>query len=437
MITDDQLSHSKQLYEDLQQYLVNGVSSSFHKAAVEQFPISFDHGKGSHLYDIDGHEYIDYVLGFGPLILGHAPSSLANVIYQQAQKGSLFSAPFRELLELSKQLTKIIPCAEQVSYQNTGTESVMHVFRLARAYTGKEKIVKFEGHYHGWSDEQKISIDAATLDELGNRLRPNKIHGSLGQPDNAGDNVIVLPWNDLGALEECFKRHANEIAGIIMEPFMCDSGPIFPKKGYLEGVRKLTTKYHIVLIFDEVITGFRLSLGGAQEYFGVTPDLATFAKSVAGGYPLSLICGKKEIMNCGVASSGTFNANPIVVAAALQTLKELQQPGTYEKFNRLATMLTDGVKALANKHHLAVYSKPVGSICTLEFGFTEKDPIVDLRDLLRRSDLDMYNKFYLLCRQHGIRVAGKRGRIYLSTAHTEEDIATTLKAFDDIFGELA
>lgn len=427
---------SKKIFDELKEYLVDGVSSSFHKTPIEEYPIAIDHGKGSHVVDVDGNEYIDYVAGFGPMILGYCPLAVNEAVRKQLEKGSQFSAPTEDLLKLSKKLVDIIPCAEMVSYQNTGTEAVMYALRTARAYTGREKIVKFEGHYHGWSDEEKISIDAALLSELGPVNRPYKIKGSYGQPDNAGDNMIVLPWNDLKALEKTFQAQGNEIAAVIMEAFMCDSGPVVPKKGYLEGVRELTEKYGIVLIFDEVITGFRMALGGAQEYFKVTPDLATFAKAVAGGYSLAVIAGRKDIMKCGVHPSGTFNANPIAVAAANATLEELSKEGTYERLEALGTRLSDGLQTLGKKYGKPLYTVAMGGIAVLEFGFTKEDPITDLRDCIARCDTKTYDRLYLKAREQGIRLTYKRGRIYISTAHTEEDIDTTLEIFDRIFAEL-
>lgn len=425
------LDGSKALYERLTRTLVDGVASSFHKYEDEEFPIAIASGHGSHITDVDGNDYIDYVLGFGPLILGHAPEPIVKAVSEQISHGSLYSAPTESLAKLSETLVEIIPCAEMVSFQSTGTESVMHAFRVARAHTGKDKIVKFEGHYHGWSDEQKVSIDARYLDEMGGRRNPRKILMTPGQPESSADKILVLPWNDLGALETCLKRHGHEIAAVVMEPFMCDSGPILPLPGYLEGVRELTRDYETLLIFDEVITGFRCALGGAQQYFGVTPDIATFAKAIAGGLPLSAICGSKEIMSCGVHASGTFNANPLSVSASLATIEALREPGVYKRFESLAERLCKGLDELERLHHVPTYTAHVGSICVLEFGFQEAPH--DLRGLLERNRFDLYDVVWKYARSHGIRLTPKRGRIYLSTAHTAEDVDATLEALDGAF----
>lgn len=427
-------SSSKQLFQQLKGPLLDGTASSFHKASYEEYPIAISHGKGSKLYDVDGNEYIDYIGGLGPMILGYSPEVLNEAVKKQIDLGSHFSAPTENIAELSQKLIDLIPCAETVSFQNTGTEANLFAFRIARAYTGKDKIIKFEGQYHGWSDEEKISIDAEKLSELGPRNKPNKILHSYGQLPSSTNEIIVLPWNDSEILEVTLKRYGNEIAAIIMEPLMCDSGPILPLEGYLQGVREMAANYDVLLIFDEVITGFRLSLGGAQSYYKVTPDIATFAKAIAGGYPLSVIAGRKDIMEYGVHASGTFNGNPLSVAAALTTINELEKPDTYEIFHYLGKMLTNGIKDLGRKYNIKLFTAHIGAICILEFGMDR--PCTDFRDFLQKNDARMYDKFVILAKAYGIRLTPKRGRIYLSKAHTKEDILKTLEVFDQVFKDI-
>ena len=424
---------SKQLHEEAKKYLVDGVGSSFQVPHYAEYPITMTHGKGSKLYDVDGNEYIDYLLGFGPVLLGHAPDAVGEAVMKQIPLGTQFSAPTLDLMKLSKKLTEIIPSAEIVSYQNSGTEVDMYALRLARAYTGKWKIVKFEGQYHGWADEEKISIDAERVEDLGDRENPNKIIHSKGQRLSSADDLFVIPWNDLEYMENLFKEHADEIAAVIMEPIMLDSGPIVPQKGYLEGVRELTKKYNILLIFDEVITGFRVALGGAQEYFGVTPDISTFAKAIASGYPFGVVCGRKDVMQ-SLKPAGTFNGNPVGTAAALATIAELEKPGTYERLHKLTGMLVDGFRELGKKHGVKVYARNFASVFILYFGFDED--VDDLREWLSKADVAFYQKFVQRCEQYGIRFSSKRGRIYISTAHTEEDIEHTLKVADQVLGEI-
>lgn len=425
---------SKELAQRMTPHLLDGVGSSFHISSYRDYAVAMTHGKGSKLYDVDGNEYIDYVLGFGPMLLGHCPEGVNRAVARQLTLGTHFSAPTEDMARLAQRLTEIIPSAEVVSFQNSGTEVVMFALRLARAYTGKYKIVKFEGQYHGWSDEEKVSIDADTVEELGDRACPRKIIHSKGQRLSSADDLIVLPWNDLEMLEETLAARSGEIAAVIMEPCMCDSGPILPKPGYLEGVRKLTEDHGVLLIFDEVITGFRMALGGAQEYYGVTPDLSTFAKAIASGYPFGVVAGKREIMECGLHASGTFNGNPVGVAAALATLEELSKPGVYEHLDHLGQLLEDGFRELARKYGIKIYLRHMGSIFVLYFGYEED--VEDFRDWLTQADVALYEKFVEGCEAYGVRFTDRRGREYLSTAHTEEDIRRTLEVADQVLGEI-
>ncbi len=257
---------SKELFERAKESIVGGVASSLHKSEYEQYPIYIERGKGSKLYDVDGNEYIDYMAGFGPMILGYCPAAIGEAVIEQIAKGSQFAAPTESLNDVSKKLTEIIPCADLVSYQGTGTEANMVIFRMVRAYTGKDKIIKFEGHYHGWSDEEMISFAPDSIKMMGPRIKPWKTLGSAGQRVKAAEDILVLPWNDLALVKKTLKRQKHEIAAIITEPIMCNCEVVYPKPGYLEGLREVTAENDVLLIFDEIITGFRLSLGGAQEY---------------------------------------------------------------------------------------------------------------------------------------------------------------------------
>lgn len=425
---------SKALFEETKMYLVDGVASSFHKAADEEYPICLEKGKGSKVYDVDGNEYIDYIGAFGPMLLGFCPESVNQAVIKQLDKGSHLSAITTDLCTLSKKLIEVIPCAEKVSYQNSGTEANMHAFRLARAYSGKNKIIKFEGQYHGWSDEEKVSIDANFVSELGGREEPNKLFHSKGQRRETADDIIILPWNDLELLERVMQKYSSEIAAVITEPIMCDSGPILPKPGYLARVRELTIRYNIVLIFDEVITGFRVALGGAQQYYNVVPDLAVFAKAIAAGYPFAAIVGKKEMMECGVQTSGTFNANPIAVAASLATIETLEHAEFYEKFELLGKMLTEGIIKLGQTYNITLFCHSVSAICMIVFGMSE--PAEDFRDYIEKADGNMYKVFVKKTREYGVRFTARRGRIYLSSQHTEEDIIKTLQVIKQVFSEI-
>lgn len=418
---------SKILFNEISKYLVDGVSSSFHKAANEEYPVIITHGKGCKLYDVDGNEYIDYIGGYGAMLLGYCPEAVNEAVKTQLALGSQFSAPTNQLLALAQTFTEIIPCAEMVSFQTSGTEANMHAWRVARAYTGKSKIVKFTGQYHGWSDEQKISI-TANVTTLGCEASPSRIVATAGQRQAATDDIIIATWNHAELLEQLFSAQGDEIAAVVMEPYMCDEGPLMPSPGYLEKVRELCTKHNIILIFDEVITGVRMALGGAQQYFGVTPDLAVFGKAIGGGFPISMICGKKDIMNCGVHPSGTFNAHPVAVAASLAAIAELKKPGVYDEMERLGEIFCQGVKRLSRKHDIKLHAEHHGGIIQLQMGM-DRAPI-DYKEYLSCADRAMYDKFFLLTRNYGVRITSSRGRIYLSTAHTETDIMKTIEVFD-------
>lgn len=426
--------NSKALYEENRKYVTDGVGSYFHRAKYQEYPISIAYGKGSKLYDVDGNEYIDYVAGFGPMLLGHCPYLVEKAVAEQLKRGTHFSAPTRELGELGKRLTEIIPSADQVCFQNSGTEVVMYALRLARAYTGKYKIVKFEGQYHGWSDEEKISISADSVEELGDRECPNKIIHTKGQRLSSADDLIVLPWNDTEILEKTLRERGNEIAAVITEPIMCDSGPILPLPGYLESLRELTLRYHVLLIFDEVITGFRTALGGAQEYYGVTPDISTFAKAIASGYPFGAVVGKKEIMSCGLHAAGTFNGNPVGTAAALATIESLSRPGLYEHLEEMGELLAEGFQKLAKKYDLKIYTRHMGGIFVLYFGFDYD--VKDYREWLEVADVAFYEKFVQGMESYGVRLTDERGREYISAEHTKEDIDRTLEIADVVLAEL-
>ncbi len=424
---------SKKLFSEAKAYLVGGVASSLHKAEFEEYPLYADHGIGSKLYDVDGNEYIDYMGSFGPSILGFSNQVLNKAVCAQIEKGTHFALPTESVNALSRRLVEILPCAEMVGYQSTGTEANLVNFRLARAYTGKTKIVKFEGHYHGWADELSVSVKSLSLKSMGPRNRPWKCLESAGQLESSVDEIIVLPWNDIDALERTIKRHKDEIAAVITEPVMYNAEPILPLPGYLAAMRQLTKDNDILLIFDEVITGFRIALGGAQEYFSITPDLLTFGKAFAGGYPIAGVAGSKEILQSGVHPAGTFNANPVCVAAALATLDILKEPGLYTEMNRISTRLRDGVNLLAKTYGVKLWCDNLVSIWQLSFGIDA--PMRDFRDNFK-VDKVTYLRFYQKCLARGIRLHSGRGRFYISTAHSDADVDKTLQVFDDVFKEM-
>ena len=424
---------SKELFAEAQKYLVGGVASSLHKAEGEEYPIYASHGKGSRIWDVDGNEYIDYMGSFGPSLLGFSPDELNRAVIKQIERGTHFALPTESVNELSRRLVEAIPSAEAVGYQSSGTEANLVNYRLARSYTGKSKILKFEGHYHGWADELSVSVKPTSLKSMGPRNRPWRTLESAGQLEGSADQTIVLPWNDVDLLEKTIKRHRDEIAAVITEPVMYNAEPIKPLPGYLAAMRELTADNEIVLIFDEVITGFRVALGGASELYGVKPDLVTFAKAFAGGYPIAGVAGRRDILECGVHPAGTFNANPLCVAAALATMEIISRPGTYERMERITCRLRDGVNDLADRHGVRLWCDNLVSIWQLSFGID--GPMRDFRDNFK-VDKRTYLDFYKRCLDRGVRLHSGRGRFYISTAHTDEDVDRTLEVFSDVFKEM-
>ena len=321
-----QFSRSRFLWERSRQSLAGGVSSNVRAGA--ETPLFFEYARGAHLYDVDGNSYLDYVIGQGPMLLGHTPEPVMDAVQDALQRGQLFAGQHELEILLSEKLQSLIPCAEIVRYSNSGSEIVQAALRLARAYTGREKIVKFEGHYHGWFDNVLVSVQPP-LDAAGPRHAAQPVAASEGQASRALEDVVVLPWNDLALFEKRVHQQGDEIAAVIMEPVMCNTGCILPVEGYLEGVRDICSRHGIVLIFDEIITGFRIGLSGAQGYFGVTPDLATFGKAMASGFALSCLAGRRELMELiaqgRVNHSGTFNSNVATMAAAYATLEEMER----------------------------------------------------------------------------------------------------------------
>ncbi len=426
---------SQRMFERSKKSLAGGVSSNV-RAGKQPPPLFFERGQGCTIYDMDGHKYIDYVLGQGPLILGHSPPSVLEAVRKALEKGQLYAGQHEMEIVLSEKLQKLIPCAELVRYSNSGSEIVQAALRLARAYTGREKVIKFEGHYHGWFDNVLISVHPP-LESIGPLEAPNAVSGTAGQAKSALDDVIVLPWNNLEVFEDAVSKNEGEIAAVIMEPIMCNTGCILPKEGYLEGVQEVCNRNGIVLIFDEIITGFRLGLSGAQGHFGIIPDLATFGKAMAGGFPVGCLAGKRELMGLiaegKVNHSGTFNSNVMAMAAALAVLSALENNEVYKDLYGLGTQLVQGLRELMEETGIETHLEGPGPMFHL--GFTDGEPFHDYRTFAKHNDTDKYHRFVEILLDEGVRVI-PRGLWYLSTAHTEEDVEFTLEAVKSALGKL-
>ena len=429
------LEKSARWFEDNKEFLAGGVSSDVRKAELPH-PLYFESGSGSRIRDVDGNEYIDYVLGQGPLLLGHSPRQVLEAVHRQLDRGLVFAGQHEAEVELARLLIRAIPCAERVRFNSTGSEAVITALRAARAYRGRNLVVKFEGQWHGWYDSLFVST-APGADQRGDRSSPDPVLPSKGQVANAADNLIIMPWNDLELLEDLFARRGSEIAAILTEPVMCNSGSLMPRPGFLEGLRSLCDRYESVLIFDEVITGFRLALGGAQEIFGVTPDLATYAKGIASGFTLSAVVGKAEFMDLissgQVVHAGTYNSNPVVIAAGLATLQTLtgDREAVYSHLNRLGGRLREG---LAERLRIAEVPALVGGLGpVVQVSLTDREALHDYREWATRDDRT-YQQLVTDLVYKGIRTTG-RGTWYVSTAHTDADLDQTLDAFAQVLPE--
>ncbi|MCC6362385.1 MAG: aspartate aminotransferase family protein [Bryobacterales bacterium] len=406
--------------------LAGGVSSPFRaKAPV---PLFFQDGKGSHLWDVDGNEYIDYQLAWGPMILGYSHPKMTARMREAAEKPLSYGSQHELEITVAEKIQSMVPCAQRVAFTSSGSETIQLAHRLARAFTRRRLILKFEGHYHGWMDGALHSYKPQE-GETGPLEEPRAVPGSCGQVANSVENVVVAPWNRLDLLEHILDEHEGDVAAIFLEPVLCNSGCLMPEPGYLHGVRDLAARHGCLLVFDEVITGFRIHPGGAQKHFGVTPDLATFGKAVGGGVPLSVIAGRAEIMeqmfHGGVVFGGTFNGNPLSLAGAAVCLEELDRDdgAALRHANRMGEALMDGIREHARR--LGVAMQVTGFGAAFYPHFTELERLRDYRDTLA-DDCGKMQRFLRAALEEGVQLVPD-GRLYVSAAHTGKDIAETLE----------
>jgi glutamate-1-semialdehyde 2,1-aminomutase len=428
-------ANSALLLERAKKVIAGGVCSEFRKYN-HPHAIFYTHAQGSKIYDVDGNEYLDFTLSQGPMILGHSHPSVLSAIEAYSKQGQMFAGQHIKEIELAEKLNEIIPSAELLRFCLDGSEAVQTAFRVARAKTGKKKFIRFEGHYHGWLDNVAWGLSSPSLEALGDRTSPNIYPWSQGISAESKDEFIVLPWNDLALLEKTMSEMHHEIAAIITEPIMCNNGCILPAQGFLEGIRSICDKYNSAFILDEVITGFRLSLGGAQQYFNIVPDISIFAKALGSGYPISAIVGKREWMSLieesKVIHAGTMNSSNPTVAAALATISVLEQEQPYERMFMLGNKLMNGLRkaaALANQKVLVQGPGPMFILA-----FTELTSFKDYRDTFS-SDKAKLAKFIAGMHNSKIRVIG-RGLWYISAVHTEEEVDHAINIATEVFGNM-
>lgn len=414
---------SDELFEIARRYIPGGVNSPVRAfKAVGGSPIFIERAQGSKICDVDGKEYIDYVSSWGPMVLGHAHPRVMEALAFGLKRGISYGAPTQLEVDLAKMIVEAVPSMELVRMVNSGTEATMSAIRVARGYTGRDKIIKFEGCYHGHGDYLLVKAGSGAI--------------TFGQPDSAGvpadfaRNTISVAYNNLEAVEEVLRRQGEEIACIIVEPVAGNMGVVPPKEGFLEGLRALCDRHGALLIFDEVITGFRVAYGGAQELYGVRPDLTCLGKIIGGGLPVGAYGGRREVMECvaplgPVYQAGTLSGNPLAMTAGIETLKVLKNPGVYEELERKTRTLCHGFRERALVLGLPMFQTRVGSMFT-NF-FTDRE-VTDYASA-KSSDTARYARFFTGMLERGISLAPSQFEAgFVSLAHTEEDVQKTLEA---------
>ena len=404
--------------------VVAGGVNSFVRAGIAPTPLVFERAEGPWLFDADGNRLIDYYLGMGPMILGHSPPAVVAAVREQVGRGILFAGQGAQEAEAARLVCDMVPCAERVRFGSSGTEMDQAAIRLARAATGRRTIVKFEGHYHGWLDNVHWS-NAPGVAEAGPADAPVAVAGGKGQDPAAADGLAICVWNDLARLEARLAK--GDVAAVLMEPVMCNSGAIAPLPGYLEGVRASCTRTGTILVFDEVITGFRLGRGGAQARFGVTPDLAVFAKAIANGFPVAALAGRADLMDLfstgGVIHGGTYNGQCVSMAAAVATLRALT-PAVFTEIETRGRQLMRGIDAALRE--AGIKAQVVGFPAIFHVGFGLDAPARDWRGLAG-VDKPRYVAFTTALLRRGVR-ALERGAWFMSAAHDDATVDATLEA---------
>ncbi|MHB0998756.1 MAG: glutamate-1-semialdehyde 2,1-aminomutase [Armatimonadota bacterium] len=423
---------SESVFASAQEVIPGGVNSPVRAyKAVGGDPVVLSRGKGSRVWDVDSNEYIDYVGSWGPLILGHARQEIIDSVCEAAALGTSFGALTEREVELARMLCQAVPCLEMVRLVNSGTEAVMSAVRLARAATGRDLVIKFEGGYHGHSD--------GLLAKAGSGIATQGIPGTPGVPEDFAALTITIPFNDTDALRRVLEARGQEVACLIGEPFPANMGVILPHLGYWHEVRDMLDKAGALLIFDEVITGFRLGWSGAQGMLGVIPDLCTLGKIIGGGLPVGAYGGRVDLMRMmapegSVYQAGTLSGNPIAVSAGLSTLKILQKEDPYSELDRLAGLLESGLAEAASRAGVAVTINRIGSMLTI---FFTENPVTDYASAVR-SDVNKYAVFFQSCLNSGVMLAPSQFEAaFISTAHTETDIAITIERASEAFREVA
>jgi glutamate-1-semialdehyde 2,1-aminomutase len=431
-----QSKRSAELFSEARKVIPSGSSSLIRVAGHEPYPLFMQKAKGSHIWDVDGNEFIDLLMSYGVLINGHAHPRIMEALRKQLEYGTIFGTPTELELKTAKKFKEMVP-SDMVLFCNSGTEATMHAIRMARAVTGKDRIVKFEGAYHGQHDYVMFGVEPS---ETGLEIKPYSVPYDPGIPDEISRTVVLAPWNNAQVLERIMKRYRNDIAAIITEPIMANCGVILPNPDYLHQLKEIAERFEALLIFDEVVTGFRVSMGGAQEYYGVEADLCTYGKALGGGVPIAAIAGKKEVLEMvspgKMVFGGTYNANPLSLAGTYANLEILSENGgaIYGNMHRIGTKLMKGLEEEAQKAKVEVLVQGVGSVYQVFFTYLHE--IHNYREALNTND-EKFQTFQQGMLNRGVYIhPDPFERQLISTVHTDEDVEKILQAASESFVEV-
>ena len=425
------LERSRKLFQEAQQYLPGGVDSPVRAfKAVGGNPPFITRGQGAKIYDEDGNEFIDYVCSWGPLILGHSYTQVVDALKQVAERGTSFGAPTELEITLAKMISTAMPSIEMIRFVNSGTEATMTALRLARAFTSRDKIVKFAGGYHGHAD--------GLLVKSGSGMATLSLPDSPGVPPSYAQNTLVAPYNDAEDVAQLFQRYPEEIAAVIVEPVAANMGVVPPQPGFLDSLRSLTSQFGALLIFDEVITGFRVAYGGAQTLYGITPDLTCLGKVIGGGLPVGAYGGRREIMEMmapigPVYQAGTLSGNPLAMTAGIETIKVLGQPGVYEQLEKIAAYLEEGITRAASSINFNLSISRLASLLTV---FFTHNPVLDYESA-SQAETALFGRFFQQLLAEGIYWPPSQFEAaFISLAHSDEDIQTTINIISKVLNYL-
>ncbi|MBO5302354.1 MAG: glutamate-1-semialdehyde 2,1-aminomutase [Peptococcaceae bacterium] len=425
-------TNSKRLFEEACELIPGGVNSPVRAfKAVGDYPVFIERGEGAYLYDVDGNKYVDYICSWGPLLLGHQPEAVSKAVMEALTKGSTYGAPTGIEVEMAKKIVDAVPSVEMVRMVSSGTEATMSALRLARGYTGRNKIVKFEGCYHGHADHLLIKAGSGAL-TFG-------VPSSPGVPESIASETLTAQYNDIDSVKALFAQYPDQIAAVIVEPIAGNMGLVLPKEGFLEGLREVTAENGALLIFDEAISGFRASFGGAQKVYNIMPDLTCMGKIIGGGLPVGAYGGKKEIMMHvapvgPVYQAGTLSGNPLAMAAGMAILDELAKPGVYEEIEAKTKKLVQGLQAAADKAGVKIALNQSASLFTIFFTETP----VDSYKAAMTSNTEQFKVFFQAMLGQGFYLPPSQFECwFVSQAHSDEDIENTIKAAEIAFQAVA